>query len=109
MELSKKQKKQLRRLWEKSYNMEYSRLLSTLHKRFHDWESGTISESDLGNLIHEFHNKDSRELYQFYNCCNDDSVKVLRGIKEGFISIEDIDESCCDHIRFLYDNIFRDK
>jgi hypothetical protein len=104
--LSKRQTKHLRMLAGKAYEAELSSRLVTLHEQFEKWKSGQITVWDLSDLIHAFHDGDSRDLYKFYVYGKDCEYQVACAIKNGHLSMKDVEESCRDHVQYLLDRAF---
>lgn len=49
-----------------AYQREQKKALESLRRDFDRWESGEIDCWKLTDLIHRFHNGESRDLYKFY-------------------------------------------
>ena len=87
----------------KAHEAELSSHLETLHGQFERWKSGQITVWDLSDLIHAFHDGDSRDLYTFYVYGKNYGYQVACAIKNGHLSMKDVEESCRDHIQYLLD------
>ena len=101
-DLSKKQKKHLRELTNLAYERDLSRCLEVLESSFKDWKNNEITVWDLNQVIHEYHNEIARDLYKSYTM-NDPVFSVAFGLKQGVISLQDIEENCRDEIISLYE------
>jgi hypothetical protein len=64
--LTKAQRRALRALAETAYRRELGRALKSLENEFGRWRSGDIDEFALSQLIHEFHDGISRDLWKSY-------------------------------------------
>jgi hypothetical protein len=107
--LSKKQLKHLRKLADKAYETEISKRLEVLHEQFKKWKSEKISVWELSDLIHQFHDGDSRELYRFYVYGKNYSYQVACAIHNGHLSMEDVEESCRSHVQYLIDGFLHEE
>lgn len=103
--LTKKQLKHLRKLAGKAYERELSARLEELREKFDLWVSGEINAWQISDLIHEFHDGDSRELYKFYNYGKDYAFQVARAVRYGYLSMNDIEASCRGHVQYFINNI----
>jgi hypothetical protein len=66
-DLTKAQKRELRRITGLAYERELTAALATLEEQFHRWRSGHIGPHDLSDAIHTFHQGPSRSLWSRYN------------------------------------------
>lgn len=57
-----------------------------LAKTFHEWEEGKVNCFALSDLIHEFHENASRELYKAYVMFGDHRALIVEAIKSGVLS-----------------------
>lgn len=101
--LSKKQRSHLRKLAGRAYETELSKRLAVLHEQFEKWKSKKISVWELSGLIHRFHDGDSRELYKFYVYGDDYPYQVAYAIRNGHLSMEDVEDSCRRHVQYFLD------
>ncbi|MBN2717734.1 MAG: hypothetical protein JXX14_17925 [Deltaproteobacteria bacterium] len=106
--LSKKQIKHLRQLSEIAYEKELSFYLDNLRNRFDEWKSGNIDVWALSDIIHEFHDGKSRDLYKFYVSGDDYALHVAHAVKNNFVMFDEIEESCREHVQHLLNNFFLD-
>jgi hypothetical protein len=66
-DLTKGQKRELRRIVALAYERELSVALAALEEQFRRWRAGEIGPHDLGEAIHTFHQGPSRTLWSQYN------------------------------------------
>lgn len=66
-DLTKQQKRELRRIVALAYERELSAALATLEEQFCRWRAGEIGPHDLGDAIHKFHQGPNRSLWSRYN------------------------------------------
>lgn len=66
-DLTKQQKRELRRIVAIAYDRELSAALATLEEQFRRWRAGEIGAHDLSDAIHMFHQGPSRTLWSRYN------------------------------------------
>jgi hypothetical protein len=66
-DLSKSQKRELRRIAALAYDRELTTALRTLDAQFHRWRSGEIGPHELADAIHAFHQGPNRELWSRYS------------------------------------------
>ncbi len=70
MQYPKSVRKELNTLASTAYERELDRALGELYKHFKEWKNKEIDCFDLKQLIHEFHQKKSRELWSSIpQCC----------------------------------------
>ena len=101
--LSKKQRAHLRELAGRAYEIELSKCLMDLNEQFEKWKSGKINVWQLSDLIHQFHDGDSRELYKYYVYGKDYLLQIAYAIRNGHLSMEDVEESCRGFVQYLID------
>ena len=94
MNITKAQKKHLRKLAAFGYEKDLARCLNVVKNSFERWDSGEISVWDLNEKIHEFHDDIARELYKSYTSINDPTFSVVFGIRQGVIDIDEVNEDC---------------
>lgn len=92
--MTKSQKKHLRKLATHCYEMEMSEALNQLGQDFMKWKDGGITVWDLSKKINTFHDGTARDLYKFYEVLGDPQNAVARGVSNGFLKMEDIQEDC---------------
>jgi DNA primase large subunit len=78
------QRKALRRLANLAYERELGAELANLEARFAEWRAQRISAFQISDLIHEFHDGPSRELYKLYGSI-DTAYLVARAIAQGLL------------------------
>ena len=93
-ELTKKQKKHLRELSNRCYEIEMSEALDEIYKDFEKWRNNEISVWKLNEKIHQHHNVASRNLYKFYVLSKDPINAAARGVSRGIIKLADIRDDC---------------
>ena len=106
--LSKKQNKHLRKLSAVAYEKELSFYLDDLRSKFDEWKNGEIDVWELSDIIHKFHDGKSRDLYKFYVYRDDYSLHVAHAVKNNYVALNEIDESCREHVQVLLDNYLID-
>jgi hypothetical protein len=109
MKFTKRQNKHLRELANKAYAIELSNCMKELHLRFEEWKAGKLTVFELSDLIHKFHDGDSRDLFKFYVLGKDYLIQTAAAIHNGHLSMDDVEESCRDHVRYILDNLFENK
>jgi hypothetical protein len=105
-EFTKSERKTLRELAEEVYEAEARSYLASLDKEFARWREGEISSSDLLNTIHEFHQKQSRELWSRYQSLKEPEI-VARGVALSFIREEQIPENLQQKLKALTEFFIR--
>ena len=75
----------------KAYEMELREYLGKLYQSFQDWDNNKLKSGELTNLIHEFHNGPSREMYKYYNTV-DPELAVARAYVLKYFDSDDIPE-----------------
>lgn len=96
-----------RRLADKAYEIELSKSVTDLYEQFLKWRSGDITVWDLSDMIHKFHDGESRELYKFYALGKNYQYQVARAIHNGCISMKDLEERYRREIQFVIDSYFK--
>lgn len=107
--ISKKQRAHLRELAGRAYEIELSKCLMVLDEQFEKWKSGKMDVWQLSDLIHQFHDGDSRELYKYYVFGKDYPLQIAHAIRNGCLSIEDVEESCRGFVQYLMDGFHIEK
>lgn len=82
--VTKAERKQLRKLSGVAYDRELSSELEALEGRFAEWRDGGIGPHELSDAIHEFHQGPSRKLFVFYAQV-DPRIVVARAIAYGIL------------------------
>ncbi len=88
-EFTRLERSQLRKLSMKAYERELSQELSHLEAEFTKWEEGKIDSFQLSNIIHEFHDGASRDLYKQYTMVSP-HLMVAYALVEGILREEEI-------------------
>ena len=83
-DFSKKQRAELKRLNGLAWERELATALDELFAQFGKWRSETISEFDLSDKLHEFHDHTARDLYKRY-AFGDNFFAVPGAIARGII------------------------
>jgi len=96
-ELTKKQKKHLRALAMKAYEIDLGRCIDTLFDKYQKWKQQQISVWEVNDQIHEYHDDIARSLYKTYTM-KDPIYPVAFGVKSGAIDISEVDPSCLDEV-----------
>lgn len=66
-DLTKAQKRELRRIVALAYERELTAALASLEEQFRRWRAGELGPHDLGEAINAFHQGPSRTLWSRYN------------------------------------------
>jgi hypothetical protein len=98
---SKSIQKQLRKLVGEAHKQQLDTALSALHKEFERWEKNEINCFELNNLIHEFHDGISRDLYKQYIMAANSShgYLVKLALENNILNPEDISEDVYQAIK----------
>lgn len=91
MKLSKKEKRELRELVGECYEEHLTDLLENLYEDFQKWGGKHINAFELTDRIHEFHNKQSRELYNMY-VLSPPEIAIIYALRNNLISKAGIKE-----------------
>jgi hypothetical protein len=67
-----------------AYQRDLDKELTKLKARFDNWQTKKIDCFELSDLIHEFHDGVSRELWKFYNRADPDTI-VVHGADTGTV------------------------
>ena len=86
---TRRERGQLRKLSMKAYERELSHELSHLEEQFTEWREGEIDSFELSDIIHEFHDGVSRELYKEYMNVSP-HLMVAYALVESILSEEEI-------------------
>lgn len=78
-----------RKLIGQAYQREQDKALESLHREFDRWKSGEIDCWELSDLIHRFHDGESRELFKFYEMGNVEFA-LARAIALGILGEEEV-------------------
>jgi hypothetical protein len=80
-------RKQLRELADQAYEEELRRALAPLAEAFERWKLRAASSFEISDLIHEFHQGPSRELWATYHALKPDAL-VARAVALGVLAGE---------------------
>jgi hypothetical protein len=92
-------RQKLRELSSLAYDRELNQGLDELYIKFHRWKSGEIDGLQLHDLIHEYHNREGKEIWKIYNQTNTDLI-VTRAYRLGILTDDEIPADVKD---VLYD------
>jgi hypothetical protein len=106
-ELTKKQKKHLRALAEKAYEIDLGRCIDKLFHKYLKWQQQEITVWDLNENIHEYHNEIARGLYKSYTMANP-IYSVAFGIMSGVIDISEVDQCCVSDVERVLEALKED-
>ena len=70
----KKMRQKLRELSSLAYDRELNQKLDELYLKFQRWKNGEIDSLQLHDLIHEYHNRDGKEIWKIYNQADTDFI-----------------------------------
>ena len=90
-------RKELRTLASTAYERELDSVLEELYLSFTEWKDKKIDCFELNQLIHEFHQKKSRELWNLYNRSDEDFI-VIRAARLRILQPEEISEQTTEAI-----------
>ncbi|MBA2650442.1 MAG: hypothetical protein H0U75_12775 [Legionella sp.] len=91
-ELSRKTRKKLRELCKIAYTRELNHHIEQLGQKFDEWRNNDIDCWDLNDLIHEFHDGTSRDLYKVYHYTKNEAYLVSRAVQLGFLQKDELPE-----------------
>jgi hypothetical protein len=89
MQYPKAVRKELNTLASIAYERELDDALGDLYESFTKWKAKQIDGFELNQLIHEFHQIKSRELWNMYNDKDEDFI-VIRAMRLGILKPEEI-------------------
>ena len=99
-EFTKREKAQLRQLASEAWEAELSIELEKLFEEFCTWTENGMSAFDLNELIHEFHNGASRDLFKRYSILPPE-IAVARAIALDITSEESINAQLLESLQPL--------
>ena len=91
-------RRELRLLASTGYERELDSVLEDLYLSFAKWKNKQINCFELNRLIHEFHQKKSRELWKIYNQPDDDFI-VVRAARLGVLQPAEISQQTAEAIQ----------
>ena len=97
MQYPKAVRKELNTLASTAYERELDDALGDLYKSFTKWKARQIDCFELNQLIHEFHRKKSRELWNIYNDKDEDFI-VTRAVRLGVLKPGEISAKTAEAI-----------
>ncbi len=87
--MAKSFRKTAKQLIGKAYQREQDKALEALRHEFDRWKSGEIDCWELTDLIHRFHNGESRDLYKIYEM-GDTKIALARAVALGILGEEEV-------------------
>ena len=107
-DISKAQKRELRRIVALAHERELTRALTALETHHARWRNNEIDVFELNEEIHKFHDGISRELYKIY-VLGEPHWGAARGLANGVIEESEIDPALRPRLRelnaILYDEL----
>ena len=97
-DLSKAARKAIREAAGLAYQRELSAALDDLASEFANWKSEEINAFELSDLIHEFHQGISRELFKRYDGTSVPDFAVAEAVLRGSIKESEIPEAGREHV-----------
>ena len=92
MELTKKEKRELRKIVSDCYEEHLTEVLEHLYEDFQKWGGKYINVFELTDRIHEFHDRDARELYKMY-VMSPPETAIIYALRHRIISKDAIDKN----------------
>lgn len=89
---SKQMRKKLRELNQIAYARELNHHLEQLGQKFDEWRDNGIDCWELNDLIHQFHDGASRDLYKVYQYTPNEALLVSRAVQLGFLKKDELPE-----------------
>ena len=96
--MAKSFRKIARQLVGQAYQREQEKALGSLRREFDRWKSGEIDCWDLTDLIHRFHNGESRDLYKIYEM-GDIKIALARAIALDIIDADEVPADLLESMR----------
>ena len=96
-DFTKKQKAEIRKLQGLAWKRELEEELGSLESNFEAWRNSEIDAFDLSDLIHKFHDGESRQLYKYYTYRNS-PYAVPSAIAKSIISESEVSKELLDII-----------
>ena len=96
-DLPRRIKRALRELAEAAYEIELGRALAGVRQEFARWEGGDITAFELAEVIHQFHQGPSRDLYNQYTS-GMLNVVVAHAIVTGVLDRERVSPEVLEHL-----------
>ena len=99
-EFTKPERKVLRYLADAVYEAEAHSYLEELEAEFARWRKSEILSSELLSVVHEFHQRQSRELWSRYQALKEPEI-VARGVALGYVAEEQVPEPVRQKLQLL--------
>lgn len=99
---TKSQRKEVKRLSDLAHQRELEGAMEDLEANFGRWRKGEIDVFHLNELIHQFHNGVSRDLYKFYGL-SEAHHGVAFGLARGIIDESEVDPEIREKLGELID------
>jgi hypothetical protein len=97
-ELTKAQKRELRRIADLAHDRELSAALADLEQQFRRWRAGEIGPHDLSDAIHAFHQGPSRKLWLRYSDGTAE-LAALFAAERGIVAEHEIDSDVLELLK----------
>ncbi len=91
-------RRELRSLATIAYERELDSTIEDLYLSFEKWKNKEMDCFELNQLIHEFHQKKSRELWNMYNEKDEDFI-VTRAVRLGMLKPGEISSETAEAIQ----------
>lgn len=95
---TKQERKELRKLVGMAYERELAKALGELEENFKQWRKNKITAFELNDLIHQFHNGISRDLWSFYTSGYIELI-VAQAITKGIILKTEISRGILEKLK----------
>ncbi len=99
-EFSKSQKRRLRELTARLYELELKKSLTSIQHKFDEWEAGRLSSLELSQTLHDYDYGESRRLWARYQSNRQDAL-VARGYALGLLPQTDLGPDLLERLRSL--------
>lgn len=83
-----------------AHEEELSRALSALAESFDDWRSGKIDCDELNTIIHKFHQRTAREIFERYDT-GDHRALVASAVAAGILDLQQLPNELVDDMERL--------
>ena len=87
--VTRRERKDLRRLASIAYDRELGRELTRLEASFAEWHAGRLDSHDVSQAIHEFHDGVARNLWALYTHADPQST-VARAVAAGLLAESEV-------------------
>lgn len=105
--MAKSFRKIARQLVGQAYQREQEKALESLRREFFRWQSGEIDCWELTDLIHRFHDGESRDLYKIYEM-GDIKIALARAVALGILGEDEVPADLREPMRPMIE-FFRDE